>query len=229
MRAKHVRVRVAPGFTLVELLVVVAIVAVLIAILLPSLGRARDGARVVECLGQLRTLGQFAAMHADEHDGLMPRSQHSAFPNKVAPWGYAFFESISGQPYEQQQEGAWEAVFNGPYRCPLDDREDRWSYGYNVYFELTKYETGGPTWRRISHTPRPHATVVFGELNDLTTADHAMAHFWVQFDAPPEIDATRHHDSTGGAFLDGHAESVRFLTLFDLSKDTDGFNPATAK
>jgi len=216
------------AFTLIELLVVIAIVSLLVGLLLPTLGGARDAARTAACLSQLRTIGQFTMMYADQHDEEMPRSQHSSFPNKVAPWGYAFYEYVTGDAYVNG-DNAWSTVFNGLYRCPMDRREERWSYGYNVYYELTAYETGDHTWRRLSSPARPQATVLFGELNDLTTADHAMAHYWVQYESPPEIDALRHRDSTGAAFLDGHASTQRFGDLFDIETEIDAFNPATAR
>ena len=69
---------VGGGFTLVELLVVISIIALLIAILLPSLRRARRQGRATVCLSRLHTLGQGLTMYAlDHNDALLP----SRMPN----------------------------------------------------------------------------------------------------------------------------------------------------
>ena len=59
------------GFTLIELLVVVAIIALLIAILLPSLGRAREQAKLVKCGANLKALGTAVAAYATGNDGIV--------------------------------------------------------------------------------------------------------------------------------------------------------------
>ena len=59
------------GFTLVELLVVVGIVVLLIAILLPVLGNAREASRTAKCLSNLRQIGLGIQMYADAHRGLI--------------------------------------------------------------------------------------------------------------------------------------------------------------
>jgi prepilin-type N-terminal cleavage/methylation domain-containing protein len=74
--------RAAAGFTLVELLVVIGIIALLIAILLPSLSRARETANRVKCGSNLRSLGQSFLLYANENKGVGPRTYYEAGPGR---------------------------------------------------------------------------------------------------------------------------------------------------
>jgi len=64
------------GFTLIEVLVVVAIIALLVAILLPSLARARDQAQTTSCASNMRQLHYGFTMYAQDNQGRYPGSTH---------------------------------------------------------------------------------------------------------------------------------------------------------
>lgn len=71
------------AFTLIELLVVVAIIALLVAILLPSLQRAREQAKAVVCSSQLKQISYALLYYIEDYDGWMPVSRHS---DNTAKW-----------------------------------------------------------------------------------------------------------------------------------------------
>ena len=71
------------GFTLVELLVVIGIIALLIGILLPTLSRARDASKATACLSNQRQIGTAFVMYINDHENAIPTI---ARDNGWKPW-----------------------------------------------------------------------------------------------------------------------------------------------
>ncbi len=131
------------AFTLIELIVVISIVSLLIAILLPALGKARESAETVKCQANLRSIGQILTIYRDAHDGALPimreirpatraeelsppamddyvgRLDYLTLPRQLAEFGDAPAPVWVG---EATAPFSWSAYWDAPdpWKCPAD-------------------------------------------------------------------------------------------------------------
>jgi prepilin-type N-terminal cleavage/methylation domain-containing protein/prepilin-type processing-associated H-X9-DG protein len=103
IRAKYGKPRASQAFTLIELLMVVAIIVILIALLLPAVQSAREGARRVQCSNNLMQIGTALASYASTHSVFPPGVVGDKGPISSLPDGYHFGWAVQILPYIQQQ------------------------------------------------------------------------------------------------------------------------------
>lgn len=112
------------GFTLVELLVVIGVIAILIAMLLPALQKAREQALAVRCLSNFRQFGQYAYLYASDHNGVIPQG-YSSGAKAEAKWVYVdhfwskFFLDSSSTRYAMLLGNKLTCPKNGPSSPPF--------------------------------------------------------------------------------------------------------------
>jgi len=101
--------RASRAFTLIELLVVVAIITILMALLVPSLQRAREQAKCTACLSQLKGIGVAGASYIAEWDG--------ALPTNCPPWAGGPGYSATNTSWSQKLMN--EGLTAKALQCPL--------------------------------------------------------------------------------------------------------------
>jgi prepilin-type processing-associated H-X9-DG protein/prepilin-type N-terminal cleavage/methylation domain-containing protein len=140
------------GFTLVELLVVIGIIALLISILLPALNRARETAKLVQCMSNARQLATAAMLHAHDHEGMVPPStdhwlvwadhdrSRTRFQYRddgfLKDWASALLPYLGrGAGGDNFQEAPQDQA--KIFRCPSDQWLNEEPPGYRLYINVT--------------------------------------------------------------------------------------------
>ena len=174
---------ISGGFSLSELLVVMTTISTLMAIMLPSLGRAREQARRVACASNLRQLGFSLKMYAVDNDGWYPIEQlcgnpqsiltSSLFPDYLANRDIFYCPSAAAiEPYAQSNE------YGGPGGDSVINTDENWERFYisYKYFSIMQRDTRMPL--PLSLSEYPHL------LKDSSPSSRWLMSDWVRKHVP---------------------------------------------
>jgi prepilin-type processing-associated H-X9-DG protein/prepilin-type N-terminal cleavage/methylation domain-containing protein len=209
----------ARAFTLIELLIVVAIIALLIGILLPALSKSRQLGRATACLANMHSLAQAIQMYADNNEGRLPAVglDHGGGVDEDNAWINSAAQEI----------GAEKVV-----RCPADEsrfwnseygatgQKRRMSYATNYYTVGTL--EGFEEFNNFTRISRPSTTIFWAELaetGDFAVADHIHPETWFTNPltlAEKEVQIKRHLGRANYGFVDGHAEPQKFEETYNI-------------
>lgn len=188
------------GFSLIELLVVISIVAVLAGMLLPAVGMVKRQARSMTCQSNLRQIGMAATAYANEWDGLFPQYTGS---NSEWHWhtGIGSYLDIDAYPV------AGNYVRIAPVLdCPgMPNDPASWKCGYQVNDHVYN---GRKFFTRRSLFSWGHRD----ETNFFLCGTGAV-YFHDKWGFRTGGFGSWHNDSTNAVFLDGHTENRRIRPI----------------
>lgn len=230
------------AFTLIELLVVIAIIAILAALLFPVFSRAKETAKKVSCLSNVRQIGMASMMYTTDSDGMYPQAKRSTAQPEIDDANGGYEEPDLGSVFEMIYPylGSGRRITGQNlsqakiYACPTDpdpfgqicaqtnpDAPNVTSYIVNGFFVFDLGEDG---------VDKPASTIYFSERRSRGQngappyCDDIYRPWWNSTNpqAPEDemdvdngaVATKRHLDMANYIFADGHAKTLSWTQTY---------------
>lgn len=199
------------GFTLTELLIVVAIIGVLVALMFPTLGSLRDKAMSAKCAGNLRGIGSAIAVNVSENNGkwLVMDQMYGSWDITMRDRGIlttdktSFCPSCDPKTYQQNQ--TYGATWMGYTAVPEDQNVLLYSTnsaGTRTYFEINMMKISQPSKFLI--------------MADSYTTRFKTQYHIIQGNSGMDEIHLRHNNRANALFADGHVGALDWKGLKEI-------------
>lgn len=207
-------------FTLIELLVVIAIIAILASMLLPALNKARDKAKEIKCISNMKQFSLGIVSYRNDYDDWLPVSTLSGiaygWKKEICPYVGISSLTTAGSDPEYKAEEFHSGIFNCPSwnnnTLPANKRHLCGGYGWNTRMGLSEGDANYPRikFKTIS---KPHRKILIADTTDwYNGTSYAQCSFLYEpawGGAPvPEV-GNRHNKGINVLFAAGHAKNMK--------------------
>lgn len=217
------------GFTLIELLVVIAIIALLVSILLPSLKKAKDLAKALVCMANVKNISTALFIYTEDYDGWAPKDYENI------GWAWQGWANVLSQlDYTPDGQALLDAPPLGPYLCTTQPNPEMkwgsysdgfpavgWTFGFSFgnLWMATHYAfldafclyadgTGVRTIRISETTKSPSDVFMLGGANDVTNSRMHQPMKYTRADFRPLVLRHGNMDECNMVFADGHTVAL---------------------
>jgi prepilin-type N-terminal cleavage/methylation domain-containing protein/prepilin-type processing-associated H-X9-DG protein len=213
-------------FTLIELLIVIAIIAILASMLLPALNKAREKAKTITCMNRLKQQGTAHAMYVNDSDGVIVYSGSNVSSQiKTTIFWFTSLKPYLGLNYCPNWSDPYLKV-SKTFMCPAEERESAVGGNsienirdiVNCHYTMNRRASG----KKMAKMRNPGSSIIFADgyfwpfmfvyLNAASNMNEALFVNFLDYKT-----RRRHNHGMNVFFLDGHGSYTKFPNVSEVN------------